>query len=197
MRNLYFIIIHFCVQISVKSHQYEANQVYLQLSNKIDNEISLLQQKHERQLQNIKVEILSQVESQINEKIESVRAEIVSSQPVHSEASRNTLHDSEAKADDSENQKGTETKLEEIKDEVSIIKKAFKAEKKRARTLQERTYSCTDRLKAINDTILRNVEADKENKDSLERQLRDIGATQGLLGKGQGMTNMLLYLFRK
>ena len=222
MRNLCILVL-FCVQTSVKGHQYEADQVYIRLSDRIDYEIRILQRKHERELQDIKEEILSKTESQINEKIVSKIDSLINEKleskmesqinekifrkiesqinekidskidslineklsKMKSQINKKIVKKIKSQINEKIDSKTESQKNEKIDAEVAIIKQAFKAEKKHFRTLQERTYSCTERLKAINDTVLRNEETDKENKDILERQLRALEATQRYLYTNQ------------
>ena len=242
MRKL-IILITLCTQTAVECHQYQTDELYQRLSDRIYYDTKALQRKHAHEIQELREllnkldEKIDSTDSNINKRIDSVESEITSvasemNEKLNSLESRineklslthsklkedidfvrtdvNLSGTSKSETVESKGLKNSATKasnenelpgkqLENIRDQVSMIRTAFKKEKTHVRNLLKRTNLFTERINNLNETVMINKEARikydnqfteyvREHTDSIESQLKDLEAKQERVTERLGM----------
>lgn len=207
------VLIFVCLLITVEGHQREADKVYQRLSDKMYYDISLVRREHVNQITEIRGRLskmdekLDSVYSELNDKINSIGAkltekmtDLVNSEskkyiaPIQTEKSFSkarggeTLKDSQLGNFDNDQNNIVDFHQDIIKDQINILRLAFKKEKMNLRNLVLQTQSYSEIMASLDDRVTRNEEkvvrhekelrAIEEYIKMLEGRLKEIPDTQ-------------------
>ena len=199
--------IYYDTSLLRREHENEKQKVS-ELLNKLDEKIDSIDSNINKRIDSVESEInsvasemnekLNSLESRIKEDIDSVRTDVNRSGKSKSETvtvDSKTLKNSATKAANENQLPGKQ--LKNIKDQVLMIRIAFKKEKTHVRNLLKRTNLCTERINNLNDTVMINRESRlkydiqltdyvRGHKDNLESQIKDLKAEQELVTERLG-----------